>query len=245
MPDALLATPAVSATPHLPALAEILPMNDLLLAQAASGSLFADPKTLVLGVLTGLVFGFLLQKGGVTRYGVIVGQFLLRDFTVLKVMLTAVVVGAVGVYGMRAVGMDVPLHVKGTAVAMNLIGGVLFGAGMAVAGYCPGTGMAALGDGSRHAAFAVLGMLAGAGVYAELDAPVKGAVGSVGDLGKVTFADVTGLSIWWFVLAVVVLAACVFAALESFGPKRGGGSGGTTATDPAAPAPKAAAPSTT
>ena len=65
---------------------------------------FDPPMLIVYGLVVGLVFGFLLQKGGVTRYQVIVGQFLLKDFTVLKVMLTAIVTGAVGIYGMRRSG---------------------------------------------------------------------------------------------------------------------------------------------
>mgnify|MGYP004136876501 CR=1 FL=1 len=56
------------------------------------------PFMIVAGLLTGVVFGVLLQKAHVTRYEVIVGQFLFKDFTVLKVMLTAIVVGAVGVF---------------------------------------------------------------------------------------------------------------------------------------------------
>jgi hypothetical protein len=61
------------------------------------GALVADPPSkLMLGLATGFVFGFLLQKGRVTKYQVIVGQFQLRDFTVLKTMLTAVAVGGGG-----------------------------------------------------------------------------------------------------------------------------------------------------
>lgn len=105
---------------------------------------FANPSTILMGGVTGFLFGFLLQKGGVTRYNVIVGQFLLKDFTVLKIMLTAVIVGSVGIYGMRALGLDVNLHVKTTALLGNALGGLIFGAGMAVLGYCPGTAVAGL-----------------------------------------------------------------------------------------------------
>ena len=80
----------------------------------------SDPKTLFFGALVGLVFGFLLQKGGVTRFRTIVGQFLLKDFTVLKVMMTAMIVGGIGIYAMRAGGLDVALHVKSTAVLGNI-----------------------------------------------------------------------------------------------------------------------------
>ena len=114
---------------------------------------FANPGTLLMGALTGLIFGFLLQKAHVTRFSVIAGQFLLKDFTVLKVMLTAVVVGAIGIYGMLLLGLLEPgqMHIHGGAGRGRPVGGVIFGIGMAVLGYCPGTGVAAIGDGSRHA----------------------------------------------------------------------------------------------
>ena len=56
---------------------------------------------LVIGLIIGLLFGFLLQKGGVTDYDVILGQLLLTDFTVIKVMLSAVITGMLGVYLLR------------------------------------------------------------------------------------------------------------------------------------------------
>jgi hypothetical protein len=118
---------------------------------------FADPRILLLGALTGVIFGFLLQKGGVTRYNVIVNQFRFRDFTVLKTMLTAIVVGAVGVYAMQQTGMIKGLHVKAAEIGMNAVGGAIFGVGMVLLGYCPGTALAAVGQGSRDAAVGVGG----------------------------------------------------------------------------------------
>ncbi|MCA8943730.1 MAG: YeeE/YedE family protein [Planctomycetes bacterium] len=181
--------------------------------------LFASPGTLALGALTGLVFGFLLQKGGVTRFDVIVRQFLLQDFTMLKIMLSAVVVGGVGIYGMRAAGLDVGLHVKDAVLLGNVVGGVLFGIGMAVLGYCPGTGIAAIGDGSRHAIPGVLGMLFGAAVYAEVYPAMKSSILATADLGKVTFADTLGVGPFALAIgAAVVLIGALF-ALERFAPK--------------------------
>lgn len=181
----------------------------------------SDPKSLLLGALTGLVFGFLLQKGGVTRFRTIVGQFLLRDFTVLKVMLTAMIVGGVGIYAMRAGGMDVALHVKSTAVLGNLVGGLLFGVGMAVLGYCPGTGVAALGDGSRHAWAGLLGMLAGAAVYAEAHPWVKANLLGAGAYGKITLPDATSLTPWIFFAVLIGVAVWAFRALERMEKRRG------------------------
>lgn len=178
---------------------------------------FADPKALLLGALTGFIFGFLLQKGGVTRFQVIAGQFLLKDFTVLKVMLTAIVVGAVGIYGMLLFGWLDPtddMHIKNAALLGNALGGLIFGIGMALLGYCPGTGIAAIGDGSRHAIFGLIGMIVGAGIYAEVYPWMKSKILGIGDYGETTLADAAGISPWWFILALIIIAVIVFIALE-------------------------------
>ena len=126
----------------------------------------ADPLgKLALGLITGFLFGFLLQKGGVTKYPVIVGQFLLRDFTVLKTMLTAVVVGGIGVYTLRAFGLA-SLHVKPAQLVAVSLGGLVFGVGMVLLGYCPGTGVAAAAEGKTDALFGVVGMMCGTMLFA-------------------------------------------------------------------------------
>lgn len=181
---------------------------------------FASGDVLLLGAIVGLVFGFLLQKGGVTRFDVIVGQFLLRDFTMIKIMLSAVVVGGVGIYGMRAAGLDVAMHIKSAAILGNALGGLIFGVGMAILGYCPGTGVAALGDGSRHAIPGILGMLFGAGVYAEVHPWMAANVLGTGAIGKETLATVTGLSPWWFLLAMAIAVPMGLVALERWERRR-------------------------
>jgi uncharacterized membrane protein YedE/YeeE len=184
-------------------------------------STFDAAVPVLYGALTGLVFGFLLQKGGVTRFGVILGQFLMQDFTVLKVMLTAILVGGAGIYGMRALGLQIDLHVKTAALLAVVAGGLIFGVGMAVLGYCPGTGIAALGDGSRHAAPGILGMLAGGALYAEAFPWLKDHVLGVADLGKETLVTVTSLSPWWFFGGMFALAVVGFSALEAWERRRG------------------------
>lgn len=181
---------------------------------------FADPKMLISGAITGFLFGFLLQKGGVTRFRVILGQFLLKDFTVLKIMLTSILVGGIGIYGMRTMGLDVPLHIKNATLAGNILGGLIFGTGMAILGYCPGTGVAALGDGSRHAIFGVLGMLAGAAIYAEVYPGIKSEVLGIVDFGKATLPTLSGYSPWWFIAGITILSLGVFFILERWELKK-------------------------
>ena len=94
-------------------------------------------KQLLLGLVFGVNFGFLLQKGGVAKYPILLGVLLLEDFTVVNVMLTAIIVGSVGVFSLFALGL-VKLHVKPTRYAANIVGGLLFGVGFGLLGYCPG-----------------------------------------------------------------------------------------------------------
>jgi uncharacterized membrane protein YedE/YeeE len=171
---------------------------------------------LLLGLTTGFLFGFLLQKGRVAKFGVIVGQFLLRDWTVLQVMLTAVVVGSVGVYAMAEAGV-VALHVKPALLGGVLLGGVLFGVGMALLGYCPGTSVAACGEGRRDAMVGVLGMLLGAGVYVAAYPALQPIMHAWGDWGKVTLPEVTGTSPWFWIAALTIAAVVAFVLIESRG----------------------------
>ena len=164
---------------------------------------FDKPINLIFGLLTGIVFGFLLQRGAVTRFRTIVGQFLWTDHTVIRTMLTAVAVGSVGVWAAHQF-LEVGLHVKGATLAANIVGGLIFGAGMVVLGYCPGTGVAALGDGSRHAIYGVLGMLAGAAVYAEVHGLISDNLLKLASYGKITFPEITHVNVWLFVAGLII-----------------------------------------
>src|SRR5450759_2088549 len=148
----------------------------------------AAPK-LMAGAIFGLAFGFLLQKGGVGKYNVLVGQLLLQDFTVAKVMLTAIVVGMVGIFALHHFA-KVNLHIKPTRIGSNIIGGLLFGAGFALIGYCPGTAAAALGQGSWDALFGMAGLIAGSWMFAELSGWTKRTIENWGDLGKTHMEEI-------------------------------------------------------
>ena len=129
-------------------------------------------RKLLTAVLFGLAFGFLLQKGGVGKYNVLIGQLLLQDFTVLKIMGTAIVVGMIGVFTLHHFA-KVNLHLQPTRIGAQLIGGLIFGAGFALIAYCPGTGAAALGQGSWDVLFGMAGLVVGSYVFAELSGWLK------------------------------------------------------------------------
>ena len=177
-------------------------------------SFFAEPKILLMGAITGFIFGFLLQKGHVTRFSTIVNQFLLKDFTVLKVMLTAIVIGSIGIYFSLETGLIAGLKIKKAALLGNALGAGIFAIGMVVLGYCPGTGVAAMADGARDAIFGVIGMLFGAAVYAEVYPWFKANILSTADIGKETLVSASGLSAWWFVAGITILAIIVFKIIE-------------------------------
>jgi uncharacterized protein len=176
----------------------------------------ADPiGTLALGLITGFIFGFLLQKGRVTKYAVIVRQFLLRDFTVLKTMLTAVVVGGIGVYAMHALGAA-SLHVKPAQLAAVTLGGLIFGAGMVLLGYCPGTGVAAAAEGNVDALFGIAGMLFGALLFAEQFAFLGRTVLAWINLGPVTLPELTRLPAWAIFAVLAAGAVILFRRIEAW-----------------------------
>jgi hypothetical protein len=123
---------------------------------------------LVLGLIFGIIFGFLLQKGGVSNYDVILGQLRLQDFTVLKIMLSAVIVTMIGISILRPSGL-VKLHVKGGSLKNSILGGLLFGVGFGTLGYCPGTIAAAVGSGNLDGLIGgMIGIIIGTGIFASM-----------------------------------------------------------------------------
>lgn len=170
----------------------------------------------ILGLVTGIAFGFLLQKGRVLRFEKQVGAMLLKDMTILKFMLSAIIVGMVGVALLSSLGIITMSH-KPMNVGAILVGGALFGAGWAIMGYCPGTSVGALGEGRWHAIFAIAGMVAGAAVYAELYPFFKTTVLSWADFGKIGLPEALGVSPWIVIAVFIVVVLALFRWFESKG----------------------------
>lgn len=172
---------------------------------------------LFLGFVFGIIFGFLLQKGGVTKYDVIVGQLLLTDFTVVKVMLSAVITGMIGIYAMSSWGW-VRLHPKPGSWGMSALGGIIFGVGFATLGYCPGTIAGAVGNGYLDAALGgVAGIIAGAGIFAALYPKLRIGILARGDFGDITLPELTRMPRRVAVPLAAVLLILMLLALEKSG----------------------------
>ncbi len=168
---------------------------------------------LLLGLLFGLIFGFLLQKGGVAKYHILLGVLLLEDFTVVKVMLTAIIVGSVGIFSMHAMGL-VKLHIKPTRYAANILGGLVFGIGFAMIGYCPGTGAAALGQGNWDAIAGVAGLMAGSYLFAEASGKLEKSLMKIGDRGKLMLPEVFGVPLSTFLVIFIPVLIAGLVAID-------------------------------
>ena len=172
---------------------------------------------LVVGLVAGVLFGFLLHKGGVTKYDVIIGQLLLEDFTVVKIMLSAVITGMIGVHALRSLGLA-QLHPKPGSVGATVVGGLIFGAGFGVLGYCPGTVAGAVGNGYLDALVGgMAGMLVGAGLFAALYPKLQTGILNKGDFGTVTLPELLKVNPWVVVLPVAAALIGLLAALEAAG----------------------------
>lgn len=178
----------------------------------------SERKKLLVAILGGLAFGFLLQEGGVAKYNVLVGQLLLQDFTVVKIMLTGIVVGMVGIFTLNRFA-KVNLHLQPTRLGAQAIGGLVFGAGFALIAYCPGTGAAALGQGSWDVVFGMAGLIAGSYLYAELSGWLKKSVEKWGEKGKVTLLDLLHLPRLPFAFAVALLLSAALVLLQRGHPR--------------------------
>lgn len=180
-------------------------------------TIFGIRVQLLLGLLMGVIFGFLLQKGGATNYDVIVGQLLLTDFTVLKIMLSAVATGMIGVYFMKNRGW-VKLHPKKGSIGKNIIGGLIFGAGFAILGYCPGTIAGAAGNGYLDAVVGgVAGIIIGAGIFAAHYPYLNKKILQKGDYGDVSLPELLRVNDWVAVIPVTGIIILLLYWMETVG----------------------------
>jgi len=137
-------------------------------------------------VLLGGLFGFALSRAGATTFDYYAKLFLFEDLQLMWVIATAAAVGVAGValmkrLGLKAVATNKPIVFKGKPWKKGLIvGSLLFGAGWGLAGACPGTVLAMLGEGKLMAGFPIVGILLGTYLYGVLHgkAPTEQATGS-------------------------------------------------------------------
>lgn len=126
-----------------------------------SSTALAD--SLLLAFLIGVAFGYVLEQAGLADARKLAGQFYLTDFTVVKVMFSAIVTAMLGAFWLgRFEVIDLgAIYVPETFLAPQALGGVIFGAGFVICGLCPGTSCAAAGAGRIDGIATVFGLLFG------------------------------------------------------------------------------------
>jgi uncharacterized protein len=173
---------------------------------------------ILVGLLMGIVFGFALEKSRVFEPGIIVGQMQMRNFIMLKVFLTAVATGAVVLAALNGFGW-VKLQPKAALYAADIVGGLILGVGIALAGACPGTTLAQVGVGYRDALFTLAGGLVGAVAFSYAQPALsKTFLGSGG--GKIIFTGLVGIPYWLGALILAAVLVLVLVMLERWRPWR-------------------------
>lgn len=172
---------------------------------------------LLVGLILGAAFGAALQLSGASSHTKITNALRLKDFTIMKLILTAIGVGLIGVHLLDLFGLAnmivKDLYLPGVAIA-----GLIFGVGFAVTGYCPGTALAAAAEGKIDAWFTVAGGVFGAVIFAFLYPDLEAGLFSIGQFGPVTVHHVLGIS--GVAIAVPLGALCLWLAMRL--PEPGG-----------------------
>ena len=176
---------------------------------------FGDGTSLVIAVLLGIAFGWFLERGGMGNAQKLAGQFYFTDLSVLKLMFSAIVTAMLGLFWLSWIGLlDLSrVYVPETFIAPQLVGGLVFGAGFATGGLCPGTSCVAAATGRRDGFALIAGMLAGVFVFGEAF-PVIDAFADSTARGSWTLPQALGLSYGTVVGIIVAVALGAFAGAE-------------------------------
>jgi len=177
---------------------------------------------LQLAVLIGFCFGFVLERAGFGNPRKLAAIFYLRDFTVLKVMFTAIVVCMLGllyfsVFGWIDLGR---VYLLPTYIWPQIVGGLILGVGFVMGGYCPTTSIVATVSGKLDGLIFIVGMLFGSFIFAEIF-PFLESFYSAGDMGAVRVSDVLKLNSGIVALLICLMAVGAYWFVEKVEEKFG------------------------
>lgn len=174
--------------------------------------LITESQGLLAALVLGFGFGWFLERAGFGSARRLTAQFYLYDMAVLKVMFTAIATAAIGLWLFSAIGwLDLSLvYLTPTSIGAQLAGGLLLGAGFIIGGYCPGTSVTASATGSGDGAMFLGGFVGGLLIYAVALSSFE-LWANANSIGGLTLPQVFGVPYGAMVLALVVLAAAMFA----------------------------------
>ncbi|WP_170979310.1 YeeE/YedE thiosulfate transporter family protein [Roseomonas sp. HF4] len=173
---------------------------------------------ILLGLAMGAAFGFLLEKARVFEPAVILGQFQLRSFLMLRVFLAGVAAGLVVLAVMTGFGWA-KLAPKALLPMADIAGGLALGVGIALAGACPGTVLAQIGSGYKDAWFTLAGGILGATAFTYAEPTLRPALQMAGQ-GRLTLDVVTGVPFWMLGLGFAAVLVVALVAMERWRPWR-------------------------
>jgi uncharacterized membrane protein YedE/YeeE len=172
-------------------------------------------QSLPVAFTIGAAFGATLERAGLGNANTLAGQFFFKDFTVLKVMFSAILTAMLGAFWLGRLGVIdlAAIYVPETFLAPQIVGGVIFGVGFVVAGLCPGTSCVAAASGRGDGLATVGGLLAGV-LLTGLAMPLIGGFYASTALGAFTLPRLTGAPYGVVVAVIVLIAIAVFAGVE-------------------------------
>jgi uncharacterized membrane protein YedE/YeeE len=172
-------------------------------------------SNLWIALILGVVFGFLLNKAGLTSYHKIVNVFRLTDMAVLKFMMSGLAVAMIGLYAMRGLGWITFPAIPATYIVGNLAGGLVFGVGMALSGYCPGTAVAGAGEGKLDYLIpGLLGFLVGAAAFGLTYESVFPQISRLAAYGNVTLGQLWNVNSWLLITVFALMSLFLFYLID-------------------------------
>lgn len=176
------------------------------------------------GLLAGVLFGYVLEAAGFGSPRKLTAQFRLQDWAVFKVMFTAVIVAAVGLWLLEVFGVfgADKIYVPTTYFWAIAVGGLLIGAGFGIGGYCPGTSVAGLMSGRLDALLFMAGMVVGVAIFGWLFEPLASFYTAAQGPEGQRLPDLLGVPTWIILVALVALAVVGFVYGSRLERKLGG-----------------------
>jgi len=166
---------------------------------------------LAFALLTGILFGFFLEKAGFGNAKVLIKQFYLTDMRMFKVLFSAIVTAMLGIYWLSYFRiLDITqIYINGTWLWPQILGGILFGFGFVLCGLCPGTSCVAAFTGKLDGLAVMGGMIAGIIIFGE-SSPSLNKYLNFSDLGDITIYELLNMNYGLLIFLIVIFAIIAF-----------------------------------
>ncbi|MEN8123772.1 MAG: YeeE/YedE thiosulfate transporter family protein [Bacteroidota bacterium] len=166
----------------------------------------------IIAILIGIAFGYIMEATGFSSSRKLAGVFYGYDFAVLKVFFTSAVVAVIGLYYLDYLNfLDISqLYVQPTYLWAAVIGGMIMGVGFLAGGFCPGTSLCAVAIGKIDGMVFTVGLMIGILIFSESFSVLEPFFES-SNLGHITLVDTLGISPYWIIFIMTILAIAAFA----------------------------------